>query len=224
MSRLIFALVAIAVMFGLARCSKIKPEETKFHSVLEAEIKRINEEENPLCADLYPVQAFPYEARLKYNGYSGRDSENERKYPEDPLMVKWKDLVAFGLVTESEKLDLDLKPAGYTYELTAKGRELYAPRTLPSGQQRARFCLGKPELKQISAISKPVYSVEGLNVTAKYTLKVPSVSPLLYDGTAQALGLKVPTRATSGEILYPDVVATFVLSRDTGKVLSWQPL
>ncbi len=210
----------MAVVFGLFRCARISPEETRFHSILVAEINRINEDENPLCADLFPVQEFPYLARIKYRGYD--DSQSAAPLPEDPLRVKWKDMVAAGLVTESAKIDLDLKPAGYSYELTSKGRGLYSRQVLPSGRKRARFCIGKPVLRRISAISKPVYSIEGLNVTAKYTLKVEGGNPALYDGTAQALGLKVPTRATSGEILFQDIVATFVLQRDTGKLLSWQ--
>ncbi|MDI1302655.1 MAG: hypothetical protein PSX71_12175 [bacterium] len=222
MNRLVFALAMMAVVFGISRCARIKPEETRFHAILVAEINRINEEENPLCADLYPVQAFPYLARIKSRGYD--DSQSAAPLPEDPLRVKWKDMVAAGLVTESAKIDLDLKPAGYSYELTSKGRGIYSPQVLPSGQKRARFCIGKPVLRQISAISKPAYSIEGLNVTAKYTLKVEGGSPALYDGTAQALGLKVPARSASGEILFQDIVATFVLQRDTGKVLSWQAM
>lgn len=224
MNRLIFTLVVIGVIFGLSRCVNIKPEDTKFHSTLVAEINRINEEENPLCTDLYPVQEFPYFAHLKYKGYRGYDDAGAKNYPEDPLRVKWKDLVASGLVTESEKIDLDLKPVGYNYELTAKGRDIYFPRILPSGQKRARFCLGKTVLRQISAIAKPVYSIEGLNLTVKYTIKVEKGNPVLYDGTAQALGLKVPTRAPDGEIIFPEIVAVFTLHRDTGKVVSWQPL
>jgi len=221
MNRIIFLVLAVATMFGLYQCTKIKPKDTKFNPVLVAEIKRLNTDENPLCADLYPVEAFPYLAPVKFSGYS---SDNEKPLPEDPLGVKWNDLVAAGLVTVAEKIDLDMKIVGYEYSLTAKGREFYQPRKLPSGKMRARFCLGQPVLKQISAISKPVYSIEGLNLTVRYTLRVEKGSPVLYDGTAQALGLKVPTRNQQGEIEFPEIVAVFVLHRDTGKVLSWQPL
>ncbi|HEX6591423.1 MAG TPA: hypothetical protein VF050_05455, partial [Moraxellaceae bacterium] len=193
MNRAIFLVVALGVMFGLYRCAMVKPEQTKYHAMLTTEITRIADEENPLCRDIPLVEGFPFVAGLEYRGFqSGYASEEEaedapRPGPHNPLSVKWRDLVAAGLLTEAEKLDLDLNLVGYEYDLTPRGREFYSQRSLPTDKTMARFCLGKTVLKQINAISKPVYSIEGLNVTAKYVLQVPSPGPDLYGDVAQAL-------------------------------------
>lgn len=228
MNRIIFTVVAALVMFGLYRCAMIKPEDTKYHAILTTEINRIVHEENPLCQDISLVEGFPHVAPLKYNAYVNgalvhQSEPGVEQLPDDPLTVKWRDLVAAGLLTESQKIDLDMNLVGFNYELTALGRELYSPRQLKSGKGGARFCIGTVALKQINAISKPVYSIEGLNVTARYVLKV-NPAPHLYDDVARALNIKVPTRAPSGEILYPETTATFVFNRDTGKLVNWEPL
>lgn len=225
MNRLIFFLVTVGVIFGFSRCAKIKPEDTKYHSILVAELSRMNKEENFLCTDLYPVEEFPYMAKINGSNYSGDfESENVKAPPEDPLGVKWRDLVAVNLVRESERIDFDSKVVGYDYELTAKGRELYSQRTLSSGKKRAFFCLGKPVIKQIAEIRKRGYSIQGLDLIVRYTLKLESGGRYLYDGTAKALGLKVPTRENSGEIVFPETNAVVILQRHTDKVLSWEPM
>lgn len=229
MNRAIFTVFAVLVMFGLYRCATIKPEDTKYHAILTTEINRIYQEESPLCQGISLVKGFPHVAPLKYNAYVNgalvhASDPAVEPVPDDPLSVKWRDLVAAGLLRESQQLDLDLNLVGFNYELTELGRELYAPRTLASGETGgARFCIGKASLKQIIAISKPVYSIEGLNVTAKYIIKV-DPAPHLYDDVAKALDIKVPTRAPSGEILYPEATSTFVFNRDTGKLVNWMQM
>lgn len=231
MNRAIFLVVALAVMFGLYRCALVKPEQTKYHAMLTTEITRIVDEENPLCREIPLVEGFPFVAGLEYRGYQSAYASQEEAEnapppaPHNPLSVKWRDLVAAGLLTEAEKRDLDLNLVGYEYDLTPRGREFYSQRSLPKGKTVARFCLGKTVLKQINAISKPVYSIEGLNVTAKYILQVPSPSPELYGNIAQALDIKAPRRsAEGGEVLFPETTATFVFHRETGKLVNWQVL
>lgn len=223
MHRLIYTLALLAMLYGLYRCAHIRPEDTRFHAILSAEIARLNEEYNPLCAELSGVEGFPHVAPLARH-YFDRDEESaEPPPPADPLGLRWRELVAAGLLTESEALDPGLRLEGYRYELTAKGHALYREHRLPTGVVRARFCLGRPVLKQILAIGKPTYSIEGLNVPARYLLKVERARPEFYDGTAQALHLALPPRSPEGELLYPEVRAVFVLQRDTDKVLSWNP-
>lgn len=206
----------MAAMFGLYRCALKAPATSKYQPALVQALNHDHAEENPLCAELFPVETFPYLARYEYSGYN-----SERREPSNPLRVRWRDMVDAGLLRENEQVDLDLRPVGRNYELTPKGRGLYSQRTLPSGQTRAQFCLGKLAVKDLAVVGTPTYSIEGLNVSARFTMKVIDASPALYDGTATALDIKVPTRNPQGEIVLPEAVATFVLQRDTDKVLHW---
>lgn len=225
MNRIILSVAMAATMFSLYRCAGTAPERSKYRDVFATALAQQLEQSNPLCAEPFGVSGFPHQAAANWRGWSTRPPANSRPEdaprppPDDPLGFKWRDLVAAGIVFESEHLDLDLLFDGYVYELSSKGRSLYSERTLANGKKQARFCLGKPVLKEILAIGKPEHSTYGLNVPVRYVLKVEPASPLLYDGTAKALGINVPMRAPSGEVLYPEATAVMTVSRDTGKVL-----
>lgn len=226
MKRMIFTVALAATAFSLYRCAGIAPQESKYHGIIAAALARQMEDANPLCKDLFLVPEFPHVAGLARPGGglafigAGTVTEEAPPRPEDPFTLKWADLVRVGLVSESAHYDLELRQDGFSYELTEKGRRLYATRTLKDGTTQARFCLGRPALKEIQAIAKPSYSVGGLEVQARYVLEVRPVPAELYDGTAAALGLQVPTRALSGEVLYGPIDGVFTLERGTDKVLS----
>lgn len=219
MRRIIFSLAMLGTGYGLYTCAGIAPEDTRFHPVIAAEIARSNHHSNQLCAMLMGVEEFPYTAPFR-RGYRPHDETPPE--PEDMMSgLKWRDLVEAGLLYESEHRDLNLDLDGYTYELTPKGRALYSPYEYPTGRKEARFCIGRPVLKQILAIGKGAYSIEGLNLPVRFVLKVERALPEFYDGTAKALDIKLPTRSDTGELLFPEVNAVFVLERETDKVLHW---
>lgn len=226
MKRMIFAAAMAATVFGLYRCANVAPEHSKYRPLFAAALAKQLETFNPLCAEPFGVPAFPFQAAADWRGWSTRPpagstpDQSPRPPPDNPLVFKWRDLVAAGVVYESEHLDLDLNFDGYVYELSPKGRGLYSQVTRKDGRPQARLCLGKPVLKEVLAIGKPAYTVAGLEVPVRYVLKVDNPSPLLYDGTAKALGLTVPTRSPSGEVLYPETVAVMTLARGTDDVIS----
>lgn len=222
--RRVFFGVALAITFvELYRCANIRPESSRFHPLLSAEITRRLDQYDPLCAEVMGVTGFPFTAGLQRR-FDGSDPVDAVLPPRDPLNVKWRDLVAAGLLHETEERDLEQQLTGYRYELTARGRELYREAAWPGGETRAHFCLGRTALSQVLEIGKPYYTVEGLNVPARYQLIGREAQPELYDGrTAAALNLKPPTRWASGEILFPEARGLLVLQRETDKVLGWDP-
>lgn len=221
MSRIIFSLAVLATGFGLYKCAAIKPEQTRYHPIIAAEIARSNHAGNPLCRTLMGIESLPHTTGLRRPYEEGDTTPPE---PEDMLGgIKWRTLRDAGLVYESEHRDHSLTVDGFTYELTPKGRALYSQIEYPTGKKEARFCLGRPILKEILAIGKGEYSIEGLNLPVRYVLKVERALPEFHDGTAGALDIKLPTRSDSGELLFPEATAVFVLERETDKVLYWEP-
>lgn len=226
MKRIVLAAAMAATAFSLYRCAGAAPERSKYRGIFATALAQQLEQFNPLCAEPFGVKGFPHQASANWRGWTtrppagSRPEDAPRPPPDDPLGFKWRDLVAAGLVYESEHLDLNLYFDGYVYELSPKGRAIYSERRRSSGETQARFCLGKPSLKEVLAIGKPAYTVEGLTVPVRYVLRIDPVSPQLFDGTARALGLSVPTRAPSGEVLYPEATAHMTLARDSDKVLS----
>lgn len=214
MGRLLFALAMMAMVFGFYRCAHSARESSRYQPLLTQALEHDIDTGNPLCQDLYPVERFPYLARVTY------DYQGHERPPQEPLQAKWEDLVAAGLLRVSPQTGLDLKTEGYVYELTEKGRDLYQPRQLPAGGERARFCLGRPVVKSLEIVSVPGYNIQGLQVVARYVLAVPKPSPLLFDDTAAALNLHAPHRNAQGAVEYPPAVAVFTLERGTDKVVS----
>lgn len=229
--RMIFAGAMAATAFTLYHCAGLAPAESKYRGIIAGAIAQQMEVANPLCKDLSQVPGFPHVAGLArpagglgFVGSGGgvvypQADPSAPPRPEDPFTLKWADLVRVGLVYEFPHYDLALRQDGFRYELTDKGRRLYAPRTLKDGSAQARFCLGRPSLREIQSIAKPGYSVAGLDVRARYVLEVKPVPLELYDGTAEALGLDVPRRQPSGEVLYAPTDGVFTLERGTDKVL-----
>lgn len=231
MMRLVFLLCFSITVFGLYRCAVQAPAGSKYRGMLAEALAHDLDRGNPLCADIYPAEGFPYQAPLDRRGFRAPaptyDEYGEmmpvadapKAPPENPLRFKWRDLVKAGLLYESEHYDANLALDGYVYELSPKGRRLYSEYTLPKGDTRGHFCLGKPQLKEVLAIGKPVFSLAGLDVPVRYVIKIDPVPVELYDGTAEALGLTVPKRSPSGEVLYPVTDAVMTLERETEKVL-----
>lgn len=225
MKRIAMAAAMAATFFTLYHCAGAAPDRSKYRTIFATALAQQIGQFNPLCAEPFGVKGFPHQAAADWRGWTTRPPANStpeeapRPPPDNPLAFKWRDLVAAGLVYESEHLDLDLNFDGYVYELSPRGRAIYSERKLKSGETQARFCVGKPALKEVLAIGKPSYTVAGLAVPVRYVLKIDPVSPQLYDGTAKALGLHVPGRSPSGEVLYPEARAVMTLARDSDRVI-----
>lgn len=228
--RMVFGAAMAATAFTLYHCAGLAPEESKYRRIIADAIGQQMRVANPLCQDLSQVPGFPYVAPLarpaggltfvgSAGAYTPAADPAAPPRPEDPFMLKWADLVRVGLLFELAHFDQELRQDGFRYELTDKGRRFYSPRTLKDGATQARFCLGRPSLREIQSLARPSYSVAGLDVRARYVLEVKPVAPELYDGTAEALGLTVPRRQASGELLYPPADGVFTLERGTDKVL-----
>jgi hypothetical protein len=227
---MVFAGAMAATAFTLYHCAGLAPAESKYRGIIATAIAQQMEVVNPLCKEVSQVRDFPHVAPLarpaggltfvgSAGAYAPAADPAAPLRPEDPLGLKWADLVRVGLVHEFAHYDHELRHDGFRYELTEKGRRLYSPRTLKDGATRARFCLGRPALREIQSIAKPTYSVAGLDVRARYVLEVKPVAPELYDGTAEALGITVPRRQASGELLFEPADGVFTLERGTDKVL-----
>lgn len=213
MSRSFFLVAAIIMMFGLYRCANIKPGESKFHAPISTAINQMYAEQNPLCRVIPLVDGFPHVAALSY-----QDGQPTGR-PYNPLGLSWSRLVESGLLRETPKYDLDLRQVGFEYDLTSKGREYYMPLSRESGKELARFCLGRVVLKEITALAKPFYSIQGLNVVATYTMKGEEVSSDVYGDIGLALDIQAPKRSETGEILFPGQQSTFVFNNDSGELM-----
>lgn len=218
MKRALLLIALLAIATGLYLHFRANAGPARFHDALVAEIARRSVEDNPLCASLAGVDGFPYTATLQRRA-DGERSNAPPPPPRDLLSgQRWRDLVAAGLVTETEHRSANHLLTGYTYALTDRGRALYAERPLPKGGKEVRFCLGQPMLKRITAIESTRPRGEELEVPVRYVLKVEAAGPELSDGKATALGIRVPPHSTGGELDLPEMHAVFVLDRKSGQV------
>ena len=235
MRRAVFLVFFVITVFGLYHCAAQAPATSRYRDLLTEALAKDLDANNPLCADIFPPAVFPFLAALDHSGSRmavpasvgaggvAPTADTPKLPPENPLRFKWRDLVKTGVLYESEHYDANLKLDGYVYELSPKGRSLYGEHKLRNGETRGRFCLGKPQVKEVQGIGRPADSLAGLEVPVRFVLKIDPVPPGLYDGTAEALGLTVPKRALSGEVLYPVTDAIMTLDRESGKVLYVEP-